>query len=98
MRWNKISNQNLSVEQFLAQKRNELVIFQQKTSEISIKIVDELSTQIIQLSQMLQTKDVEIKRLQELCEKNKINHKPVEKSAPKETPVAKWKTLAAQPC
>ncbi len=76
MRWIKISNQNLSVEQFLAQKRNELVIFQQKTSEISIKIVDELSTQIMQIGQMMQTKDVEIKRLQELCEKNKIEYKP----------------------
>jgi len=81
-------NQNLSVEQFLAQKRNELVIFQQKTSEISVKIVDELSTQIMQIGQMMQTKDVEIKRLQELCEKNKIDHKPIAKSPPKENKIA----------
>ncbi len=87
MRWTKISNQNqnLSVEQFLAQKRNELVIFQQKTSEIAVKIVDELSTQIMQIGQMMQTKDVEIKRLQELCEKNKIEYKP---KTPAEQPKA----------
>ena len=77
MRWNKISSQtqNLSVEQFLAQKRNELVIFQQKASEISTRTFDELSAQIIQLGQMLQTKETEMKRLEELCEKNKIEYK-----------------------
>jgi len=30
----------------------------------------------MQLGKMMQTKDVEIKRLQELCEKNKIEYKP----------------------
>jgi len=30
----------------------------------------------MQIGQMMQTKDVEIKRLQELCEKNKIEYKP----------------------
>ena len=78
MRWNRISNQNqnLSIEQFLAQKRNDLVIFQQKASEVSTKTFDELSAQIIQLAQMVQNKDSEIKNMQELCDKNKIDYTP----------------------
>ena len=78
MRWIRISNQNqnLSIEQFLAQKRNELVLFQQKASEISTKTFDDLSNQIIQLAQMIQDKDAEIKNMQELCDKNKIDYKP----------------------
>ena len=78
MRWHKLSNQqqNTSIEQFLAQKRNELVIFQQKASEVSTKTFDELSAQIIQLAQMVQDKDAEIKNMQELCDKNKIDYKP----------------------
>jgi len=38
--------------------------------------------QIIQLGQMVQQKDTEIKRLQELLDKNKIDYKP---EKPKET-------------
>ena len=78
MRWNRISNQNpnISIEQFLAQKRNELVIFQQKAGEVSTKTFDELSAQIIQLAQMVQNKDSEIKNMQELCDKNKIDYTP----------------------
>jgi len=71
-----VSKQNLSVEQFLAQKRNELVLFQQKASEVSTRTFDDLGAHIIQLTQMMQTKDTEITRLQQLCEKNKIEHKP----------------------
>jgi len=76
MRWNKLSTQNPSVEQFLAQRRNDLVIFQQKASEISTKTFDELAQQIMQLGQIGQRKDLEIKRLQELCDKNKVEYKP----------------------
>ena len=79
MRWIRISTQNTSVEQLLAQKRNEIVLFQQKASEIATKSYDELSQQILQLRNMLQTKDDEIKRLQGLCEKNKIDFKPAPK-------------------
>ena len=84
MRWNRINTQqNLSVEQFLAQRRNDLVIFQQKASEISTKSFDELAAQIIQLGQMVQKKDAEITTLQGLCEKNKIEYKPKTQETPK---------------
>jgi len=66
--------------EILSQKRNELVLFQQKASEVSTKTFDELSNQIIQLAQMVQDKDSEIKNMQELCDKNKIDYKPKQPS------------------
>ena len=77
-----ISTQNTqnqkSIDQVLAARRNDLVLVQQKANEYITKTVDELSGQLLQAAQMLQQKDVEIKQLQGLCEKNKIDYKPKE--------------------
>ena len=62
----------------LAARRNDLVLVQQKANEFTTKVVDELSQQLLQAAQMLQQKDVEIKQLQALCDKNKIDYKPKE--------------------
>ena len=89
MRWIRLSTQNPRIEQLLAERRNELVIFQQKASELSTKAFDDLSQQILQQRQMLQKGieekkklqdllekgNTETKRLEDLLEKNNIQHK-----------------------
>ena len=62
----------------LAKRRNDLILVQQKFNEYVTKSVDELSLQLLQAAKMLQQKDIEIKQLQALCEKNKIDYKPKE--------------------
>lgn len=68
----------------LASLRNSIVITSSQSEQVSLsafdKLVDALKQQIIKL----QTSDEEIKRLQGICEKNKIDYKlqPVE-SKPK---------------
>jgi len=42
-----------------------------------------LSGQLLQAAKILQQKDVEIKQLQALCEKNKIEYKPKEPESKK---------------
>lgn len=76
MRWNKLSAGNQTVEEFLIQKRNDLVILQQKANEYATRTFDDLGQYIRQQIKILQLRDNEIKRLEELCEKNKIDHKP----------------------
>ncbi len=56
--------------------RNEILIAQAKSQEISLAAFDRSLQQVQQLSKLVQAKDDEIKKLTELCKKNKIEIKP----------------------
>ena len=53
--------------------RNELVIAQSNSNQRSLDTFDKLVGQIQQFSNVLQTKEQEIKRLEELCKKNNVD-------------------------
>ena len=63
-------------KQYLVSLRNEVLVTQAKAQEIATGAFDRLVQQIQQLSKLIADKDAEIKRLEELCEKNKIDAKP----------------------
>lgn len=69
--------------------RNELVIAQSRSNQLSLDSFDKLVIQIQQFSNALQSKQQEINRLEELCKKNNVDStiKKVEK--PLITPPAK---------
>ena len=53
--------------------RNELVIAQSRSNQLSLDSFDKLVIQIQQFSNALQTKQQEINRLEELCKKNNVD-------------------------
>ena len=74
MRWDDLSApQQINLEQYLASLRNEILLAQAKSQEISLAAYDRVKQQVEQLTKVMTEKDVEIKRLQELCDKNKID-------------------------
>jgi len=70
------SPQQINLDQYLVSLRNEILLAQAKSQEISLGAFDRAIQQVQQLSKMLEKKDEEIKRLTELCEKNKIETAP----------------------
>jgi len=71
----------LTPDQILNNMRNELTIIQSRLNELSLASFDKLSMNIRQLLSQIETKNSEIKRLEELCKKNNIESsiKKVEK-------------------
>lgn len=53
--------------------RNELIIAQSRSNQLSLDSFDKLVAQLQQFSNVLQTKEQEIKRLEELCKKNNVD-------------------------
>jgi len=70
------SPQQINLDQYLTSLRNEILLAQAKSQEISLGAFDRSIQQVQQLSKLLEKKDEEIKRLTELCEKNKIETTP----------------------
>ena len=70
------SPQQINLDQYLVSLRNEILLAQAKSQEISLGAFDRSIQQVQQLSKMLEKKDEEIKRLTALCEKNKIETTP----------------------
>lgn len=68
------NNPPQSFEQILLNMRNELVLAQSRSNQLSLDSFDKLVGQIQQFSNVLQTKEQEIKRLGELCKKNNIDN------------------------
>lgn len=56
--------------------RNEIVLAHSRNEQVSLAAFDKMVQQIQQFLQKLQVKEQEIKRLEVLCEKNKIDTKP----------------------
>lgn len=76
MRWINLSEQNQTLDQFISRLRNEIVLSHSQTEQFSLGAFDKIVQQIQQLGQLLKTKEDEIKRLQDICNKNKIDFKP----------------------
>jgi len=53
--------------------RNEVLLAQAKSQEVSLAAFDRVTQQLQQMQKLAQVKDAEISRLTELCEKNKID-------------------------
>ena len=86
MWWNKLSknnqNENNQLEQYVAKLQNEIILIHNKSQEISVGAFNQIIQQLQQAIQLLQQKEAEIKRLEGLCDANKIDYKP--KASPKE--------------
>ena len=67
--------------------RTELVLSHSRNEQISLAAFDKLVQQLQQAITLIKAKDDEIKRLAELCTKNKIdiNPKPTKETSKKET-------------
>ncbi len=80
MWWNRLSTQNsgANIEQFVNQLQNEIILAHNKSQQVSLTAFSQIAQQLQQILQLVQRKDTEIKRLQGLCEKNKIEYKPKE--------------------
>jgi len=70
------SPQQINLDQYLVSLRNEILLAQAKSQEISLGAFDRSIQQVQQLSKMLEKKEEEVKRLTALCEKNKIETAP----------------------
>ena len=84
MWWNKLSTAQppqQTVEQYLAQLQNEIVLMHNKSQEVAVGAFNKVVQQLQQAMQIIKQKDDEIKRLEGLCDTNKIDHKS---KAPKE--------------
>ncbi len=76
MRWINLSEQKQTLEEFISILRNEVVLAHSRSEQVSLASFDKMIQQFQQFTQLLQTKEKEIKRLEELCNKNKIDTKP----------------------
>ena len=73
------------LQQFATQGQNEIILIHNKSQETSLAIFNKSLQELQQALQLIQIKDTEIKRLQELCTKNKIDIQPKPKNAPSDT-------------
>ena len=78
-----------TLEQAVAIARNEIVLMHSKSEEVSTRGFDKLVSLLQQQSNQMTTMNDELKRLQGLLEKNKIDHKPKPISAPPTLPETK---------
>lgn len=69
-----------SLEEFLAQNQNEIILGCNNSQQRSLASFNRVVQQLQTVLQLLQLKEDEIKRLEKLCEKNKIDHKPAPKT------------------
>lgn len=70
-----------TLEQLIANSRNEIVLMHSKSEEVSTRGFDQLVSLLQKQSSQLNQMNDELKRLQELCEKNKIEYKNKEKKS-----------------
>jgi hypothetical protein len=70
-----------TLEQLIANTRNEIVLMHSKSEEVSTRGFDQIVSFLQQQSNQLKEMNEELKRLQELCEKNKIEYKNKEKKS-----------------
>ena len=78
-----------TIEQILNNMRNELVLVQSRSNQLSLDSFDKLVVQIQQFSNVLNTKQQEINRLEELCKKNSIDSTIKKQEKPLVVPPAK---------
>ena len=71
----------LTLEELIANTRNEIVLIHSRASEVSTRGYDQIVSLLQQQSNQLKEMNDELKRLQELCEKNKIEYKNKEKKS-----------------
>lgn len=67
---------NSGLDQAIIQLRNEVVLGQSKAEQLSLGAFDRIAQQMQQFGMMYQKSQEEVKRLQELCDKNNIQYKP----------------------
>lgn len=67
-------SQTQSIEEAIAITRNEIVLMHSKCEEVSTRGFDRLVSFLQQQSQQMVKLNDEVKRLEELCQKNNINH------------------------
>lgn len=82
-------NPQPTIEQILNNMRNELVLVQSRSNQLSLDSFDKLVAQIQQFSNALNTKQQEINRLEELCKKNSIDSTIKKQEKPLVVPPAK---------
>ncbi len=70
------TNSQVTLEEFISQLQNEIILAYNKSQQISLSSFNKISQQLQQAIQIINEKDKEVKRLEELCEKNKIEFKP----------------------
>jgi methyl-accepting chemotaxis protein len=68
-----------TLEQLIANTRNEIILIHSKASETSTRGFDQIVSLLQQQSNQLKEMNDELKRLQELLEKNKIEYKNKDK-------------------
>ena len=71
----------LTLEELIANTRNEIVLMHSKSEEVSTRGYDQVVSFLQQQANQLKEMNEELKRLQELCEKNKIEYKNKEKKS-----------------
>lgn len=76
-----------TLEQLIANSRNEIVLMHSKSEEVSTRGFDQLVSLLQKQSIQLKEMNEELKRLQVLCEKNKIEYK--NKEPPKQNTTKK---------
>ena len=72
--------QKITLEQLIANTRNEIVLVHSKSEEVSTRGFDEIVLLLQKQSNQLKGMNEELKRLQELLDKNKIEYKNKEKT------------------
>ena len=78
-----------SLEEFFTQGQNEIILGHNNSQQRSLAVFNRMGQQIQQVLQMLTKEQQESKRLRELLEKNKIDHKPKSITAPATLPDTK---------
>ena len=81
------NTQQITLEQAVGTLRNNIVIANSKSEDISLNSFDKMVGLLQQQVAAIIEKDKEIKRLQELCKENKIDYTPKIVNSPEVKPI-----------